>query len=90
MKEIERKFLVANESWKAANCIGQRELKQAYLLRGTDRSVRIRVTDNMAFFTIKLGTGLTRSEFEYEIPFEEACELLTRCDKVLQKTTKLY
>ena len=62
LKEIERKFLVANDSWKTAKCIGQRELKQAYLLRGADRSVRIRVTDNMALFTIKLGTGLTRSE----------------------------
>ena len=64
MKEIERKFLVANDSWKTAKCIGQREMKQAYLLRGADRSVRIRVTDNMALFTIKLGKGLTRSEFK--------------------------
>ena len=70
LKEIERKFLVNTEQWKQANIIGQRLLKQAYLLREGDRSVRIRIADNMAFFTVKLGTGLTRSEFEYEIPKE--------------------
>ncbi len=90
LKEIERKFLVANESWKAANCIGQRELKQAYLLRGTDRSVRIRVTDNMAFFTIKLGTGLTRSEFEYEIPQDEANDMIEEANLPCLHKTRYY
>lgn len=90
MKEIERKFLVANDSWKTAKCIGQRELKQAYLLRGSDRSVRIRVTDNMAFFTIKLGTGLTRSEFEYEIPQEEANEMIEEANLPCLHKTRFY
>lgn len=90
MKEIERKFLVANDSWKTAKCIGQRELKQAYLLRGTDRSVRIRVTDNMALFTIKLGTGLTRSEFEYEIPIDEANEMIEEAKLPCLHKTRFY
>ncbi|MEN9994294.1 MAG: hypothetical protein RL762_951 [Bacteroidota bacterium] len=90
MKEIERKFLVANDAWKQAKCIGQRELKQAYLLRGSDRSVRIRVTDNMAFFTIKLGTGLTRSEFEYEIPQNEANDIITEAGLPCLHKTRYY
>lgn len=90
LKEIERKFLVANDSWKTAKCIGQREMKQAYLLRGTDRSVRIRVTDNMALFTIKLGTGLTRSEFEYEIPIDEANEMIDEAKLPCLHKTRFY
>jgi len=90
LKEIERKFLVANDAWKQAKCIGQRELKQAYLLRGSDRSVRIRVTDNMAFFTIKLGTGLTRSEFEYEIPQNEANDIITEAGLPCLHKTRYY
>ena len=90
LKEIERKFLVANDTWKQAKCIGQRELKQAYLLRGSDRSVRIRVTDNMAFFTVKLGTGLTRSEFEYEIPQDEANDMIAEADLPCLHKTRYY
>jgi CYTH domain-containing protein len=90
LKEIERKFLVANDSWKTAKCIGQRELKQAYFLRDTDRSVRIRVTDNMALFTIKLGTGLTRSEFEYEIPIDEANEMIEEAKLPCLHKTRFY
>lgn len=90
MKEIERKFLVANDDWKTAKCIGQRDLKQAYLLREPDRSVRIRITDNMAFFTIKLGTGLTRSEFEYEIPQDEALEMINEAGLPCLHKTRYY
>ena len=87
MKEIERKFLVENDHWKTANIIGQRLLKQAYLLRESDRSVRIRITDNMAFFTVKLGVGITRGEFEYEIPVEEAEAMIAEAQlKCLEKT----
>lgn len=87
MKEIERKFLVENDHWKQAQIIGQRILKQAYLLRESDRSVRIRITDNMAFFTVKLGVGISRSEFEYEIPVEEAQAMIAEANlKCLEKT----
>ncbi len=90
LKEIERKFLVANNEWKNAKCIGKREFKQAYLLRGEDRSVRIRVTDNIAYFTIKLGTGLTRSEFEYEIPVEEAIDMISEAKLPCLHKTRHY
>ncbi|MFM6946968.1 MAG: CYTH domain-containing protein [Flavobacteriales bacterium] len=87
MKEIERKFLVENDQWKQAQIIGKRTLKQGYLLRESDRSVRIRMTDNMAFFTVKLGVGISRSEFEYEIPVEEAQAMITEANlKCLEKT----
>jgi adenylate cyclase len=90
LKEIERKFLVANETWKTAKCIGQRELKQAYLLRETDRSVRIRVTDSRALFTVKLGKGLTRSEFEYEIPQNEAIDMIEEARLPCLHKTRYY
>jgi len=45
------------------------------------------VKGTKGFLTLKFGADmLSRNEFEYEIPFEEACELLTHCEKVLQKT----
>lgn len=76
-----------NDHWKTANIIGRRLLKQAYLLRESDRSVRIRITDNMAFFTVKLGVGITRGEFEYEIPVEEAEVMIAEAQlKCLEKT----
>jgi len=59
-------------------------------LRGADRSVRIRVTDNMALFTIKLGTGLTRSEFEYEIPTDEANEMIEEAKLPCLHKTRFY
>ncbi|MEN9743139.1 MAG: hypothetical protein RLZZ65_944 [Bacteroidota bacterium] len=75
------------DQWQQAHIIGQRLFKQAYLLREGDRSVRVRVADNMAFFTVKLGTGLTRSEFEYEIPKDEAESMIEEANlKCLQKT----
>jgi adenylate cyclase len=90
LKEIERKFLVANDAWKNAKCIGQKELMQAYILRGDDRSIRIRIADNSAYLTIKLGKGLTRSEFEYEIPKSEAQDIIHEAGLVCLHKTRYY
>ena len=64
--EIERKFLVNDEQWKAA-VMSRSSLTQAYLMTGDDRSLRVRIeNDNRATLCIKIGvSSLQREEFEY-------------------------
>jgi CYTH domain-containing protein len=71
----------------SAKLINGKQIRQGYLFTEQAKSCRVRVKGAKGFLTLKFGTDLlSRNEFEYEIPFEEACELLTCCDKVLQKT----
>ena len=82
-KEIERKFLVRNESFKlfSTGVI----YRQGYLNRDKERTVRVRVAGENAFITIKgLTDGIERLEFEYPIPLADANEMLaTLCVKPL-------
>ena len=74
-KEIERKFLVWDESFKlfSAGVI----YRQGYLNQDKERTVRVRVAGDQAFITIKgLTNGMERLEFEYAIPIEDGNELL--------------
>lgn len=72
--EIERKFLVSNDEWRA-NAQGQ-HCKQAYLAVGPPVAVRARIMAGRATLNIKKSTlDIVRSEFEYSIPIEDA-ELL--------------
>lgn len=84
--EIERKFLTTSDSWKAgAEAV---RIAQGYLSQDPDRTVRVRVAGENAWLTIKGRTqGITRAEFEYEIPVAEAQELLALClPSVIDKT----
>nr|WP_210273593.1 MULTISPECIES: CYTH domain-containing protein [Rhizobium] len=85
--EIERKFLVRNDSWR--DCAGiPHVLQQAYLSRD-ENSVRVRLIDGRsACLTIKFHTaGLAKDEYEYEIPVEEARDLLRHATgHVIEKT----
>lgn len=85
--EIERKFLVRNDSWR--DCAGTSHvLQQAYLSRD-ENSVRVRLIDGRsACLTIKFRTsGLAKDEYEYEIPVEEARDLLRHATgHVIEKT----
>jgi CYTH domain-containing protein len=86
--EIERKFLVADESWRAA-CVGSERLRDGLIAASDDRKVRVRIYENRATLTVKTGLeGRTRGEFEYEIPMKDAEELLaSHCsDNILTKT----
>ena len=81
--EIERKFLVKNNSYKAASykCIS---ITQGFLNSNKKRVVRIRIADDKGFITIKGKTsdnGLTRYEWEKEIDLKEANSLLNLCEK---------
>ncbi|MEO5715273.1 MAG: CYTH domain-containing protein [Luteolibacter sp.] len=84
--EIERKFLVADDSWRDG-MPGVR-IAQGYLSQDPERTVRVRLAGKKAWITIKGRTqGITRAEFEYAIPPEEARELLAMCPpSVIDKT----
>ncbi len=84
--EIERKFLVADESWRDGTQ-GVR-IAQGYLSQDPERTVRVRVAGEKAWLTIKgRSRGITRAEFEYEVPPAEARELLELClPSVIDKT----
>lgn len=84
--EIERKFLVSNASWDDGSP-GTR-IAQGYLSTDPGRSVRIRLAAEQAWITIKGRTeGISRPEFEYSIPAEDAQELLSLClSGIIDKT----
>jgi adenylate cyclase len=74
--EIERKFLVADEAWRAAADAGTR-LVQGYLANTERASVRVRSAGTAAWLSVKaMVRGLSRDEFEYAIPVAEAEHLL--------------
>jgi CYTH domain-containing protein len=79
--EIERKFLVKEGIWRHAKGAGYR---QGYLSSAKERIVRVRTIDDKGYLTIKgITVGAARMEFEYEIPLQDANELLTLCEKPL-------
>lgn len=79
--EIERKFLVKGDYKPFAS--GSYYIEQGYICRGGGRTVRVRIRDDKGFLTIKgpsLDGGLSRYEWENEIPLQEARELMQLCD----------
>jgi len=89
-KEIERKFLLKNDQWKEA-VKSQSEIKQGYLNDDPNRAVRIRIKDKKGILTIKgKTTGFTRSEFEYEIPYPDALELLKLCNQPIIEKVRYH
>lgn len=89
--EIERKFLLKNASWKKFADEGT-HYSQGYLIGSKAASVRVRIQGHRAFLNIKSATiDITRQEFEYEIPFDEATEILeTLCEKPLIEKTRFH
>ncbi|MCG8487950.1 MAG: CYTH domain-containing protein [Chromatiales bacterium] len=74
--EIERKFLVINDKWKDS-IIREAVIKQGYLATTDRATVRVRVDGDEANINIKGRTdGISRREYEYPIPLDEALELL--------------
>jgi len=73
--EIERKFLLRDERWRPSS---EGVLyRQGYLSVIAERSVRIRIAGGRAWLTVKgESKGMTRHEFEYEIPRQDAIHML--------------
>jgi len=85
-KEIERKFRVIKDTWR--NVKGTR-YRQGYLNSAKERNVRVRTMEDKAYLTIKgIAIGASRMEFEYEIPLQDADELLEICEKPLIEKTR--
>jgi adenylate cyclase len=83
MIEIERKFLVKSDQFKK-EAFAQHKIAQGYLSSLPERTVRIRIKGERGFITIKgIGRqgGMSRFEWENEIPLGEALELLKLCEK---------
>ena len=86
--EIERKFLVADPSIVERAALPASEMRQAYLATGAV-SVRVRIANGRARLTIKGPTrGIRRAEFEYEIPLDDAQEMMEtlRQGEIVEKT----
>lgn len=85
--EIERKFLLKNKNWKKLADAGQ-VIKQGYLNLDKARTVRVRTINGKGILTIKGKTRhTTRLEYEYDIPFKDALELMELAEKtVITKT----
>lgn len=82
MLEIERKFLVKNNAFKEES-FGQERIIQGYLNSDPARTVRIRISGEQGFLTIKglsNSGGTTRFEWEKEIDLKEAEALLALCE----------
>lgn len=90
-QEIERKFLVTGEYKSQA--YAQSHIVQGYICSARGRTVRIRIRDNRGYLTIKGAAdaaGISRYEWEKEIPLDEARELMKLCEPgVIDKTRYL-
>lgn len=89
--EIERKFLLKHEGWRTL-ITNSTEIKQGYLNSDKKRTVRVRIRGMEGFLTIKgQNDHLSREEFEYTIPLEEARKLMLLCEKpIIEKTRYEY
>lgn len=91
-QEIERKFLVKDDSYKALAYHASR-IAQGYICSMRGRTVRVRIRDEKGYLTIKGpadAAGLGRYEWEKEITLEEARELMKLCEPgMIDKTRYL-
>jgi adenylate cyclase len=88
--EIERKFTVVGDAWRSAGTPVR--IVQGYLTRDEYRVVRIRTSDEKGLITLKgISRGAARTEFEYDIPLEDARQMLRElCLQPLIDKTRYY
>lgn len=89
--ETERKFLTQSEAWRA-NCVKSVRLQDGLIATTGGRKVRVRIADDRAYLTVKgARTGISRSEYEYEIPLADAEDLLEhQCEGVVVTKTRHF
>lgn len=89
--EIERKYLVDTKKLHGHGCSDGVAIEQGYLSLDPKRTVRIRVTDIFAWITVKgITEGISRAEYEYSIPVEDAKEMIAMCDKTIKKNRIIF
>ncbi|RYY72230.1 MAG: CYTH domain-containing protein [Chitinophagaceae bacterium] len=77
--EIERKFLIDKTLWEQLPKSPGKLYRQGYLTNDPGKTIRVRQTATTSYLTIKgRNVGAVRPEFEYEIPGEDATELLDK------------
>ncbi|WP_296121043.1 CYTH domain-containing protein [uncultured Bacteroides sp.] len=90
-QEIERKFLVTGEYKSQA--YAHSRIVQGYISSARGRTVRVRIRDERGYLTIKGASdksGISRYEWEKEIPLDEARDLLKLCEPgIIDKTRYL-
>ncbi len=93
-KEIERKFLVdrTHPDVTALLATPADDIRQGYIMSGPTGVVRVRISNDAAFLTIKgVTVDISRDEFEYPIPMDHAERLLlTMCGQVIEKQRYFY
>jgi len=85
--EIERKFMVASDAWRA-EATDSSVFRQGYLASEGGNTVRIRLDGRQGWLTVKGPTeNFSRTEFEYRVPLEDAEALLDLCaGRIVEKT----
>lgn len=85
-KEIERKFLLTSDAWRREVTRSAR-IVQGYLSSSPGATVRVRRLGDTAFLTVKgRAEGISRDEFEYEIPVDDAEAMLRLAGRLVEKT----
>jgi adenylate cyclase len=86
-KEIERKYLVKNQIWDKIIKPDFVLMHQGYIMDAGGTTIRVRIADEKGLLTIKSNqNGLSRDEFEYEIPLADAVNIFENlCSKKLKK-----
>lgn len=89
--EIEKKFLVTNDDWRKLATENALQI-QGYFSTSESCSIRIRISENEAHLNIKSATlGITRSEYDYPVPLEDAKEMLqSLCIKPLIEKVRYF
>ena len=86
--EIEHKYVIIDDSWRDL-AVSSHHICQGYLSQETGCTVRVRTYDDKAFITIKGESstdGLSREEFEYPIPHDDALRILKLCkNSIIEK-----
>lgn len=90
MQEIERKFLVTDDSYRTL-AYAKDDIQQGYICSGHGRTVRVRTRGDKGYLTIKgpSSDGISRFEWEKEITLDDARALFTLCGERIEKTRYL-
>jgi CYTH domain-containing protein len=83
--EVERKFLVRSDEYRA-HATSKVRIVQGFLNTHPERTVRVRIKGNKGFLTIKgqgNASGTTRYEWETEISFSDATDLIDLCEAII-------
>lgn len=89
--ETERKFLVNRTLWALVQPERKATVRQGYLHSDEQKTIRVRTMGDQGFITIKGKTqGISRAEYEYEIPYNEAAVMLNSFAGNIVEKTRYY